>query len=32
MDALNTAWRTLEDTAKADGAARIADHFEKAIS
>ena len=27
MDALNTAWRTLEAAAKADGATRIADHF-----
>ncbi len=27
MDALNAAWRTLEDTAKADGAMRIVDHF-----
>ena len=27
MDAVNTAWRTLEAAAKADGATRIADHF-----
>lgn len=27
MDALNTAWRALEQAAKADGAARIADRF-----
>ena len=27
MDALNTAWRTLETAAKSDGATRIAGHF-----